>query len=176
MEETLKLLSTPGFWIGSVVVGILVNFASQWMYGRLAALPGRWAAWAAKRSETRARRAKRDVETLLLSRELIPIYVGITLSGLVLGVAAVSTFVLLLQVGTLQAKDLGTIAGVPIAPIVPRLLMVIGAVIFFTAFMGSFDTAAFRLGVLGRVYRTIDSEARARLADPKKVVDPRPPE
>jgi hypothetical protein len=43
MDEVVKMFASPVFWVGTVVVGLAINFGTQWAYGRLAAIGSGWA-------------------------------------------------------------------------------------------------------------------------------------
>lgn len=73
MDEVWKQVSTPAFWVGTVIVGLLINFASQWMYGRLAVLPERWRDWFEARSARRRKYMAQEVGVLLKHPELVPV-------------------------------------------------------------------------------------------------------
>lgn len=104
MEEIGKMLVSPAFWVCTVFVSLLVNFASQWLYPRLGALPGRLGEWRRVRSAKRQRDFSLMVRMLRQHRDLLPLYIAKesraraeTLEFLVLAVLSyVSMFGLLL--------------------------------------------------------------------------------
>lgn len=76
MDDVGKMLVSPVFWVGTVVVGLFVNFASQWLYGRLAKLPGRLGEWRRARSARASQKFDRQVSELVAVPSLVPFYVA----------------------------------------------------------------------------------------------------
>lgn len=62
MDELVKMFNSPAFWVGSVAVGLVSNFGTQWAYGRLAALGSRWA-----RARVERRKAEFDQDIALIA-------------------------------------------------------------------------------------------------------------
>ena len=51
MDEVGRMVVSPVFWIGTVVVGLLVNLLSSFLYVKLGAVPGKLGRWRRSRSE-----------------------------------------------------------------------------------------------------------------------------
>ncbi|MFC5605200.1 hypothetical protein [Variovorax soli] len=176
MEETLKLLSTPGFWFGSVIVGILVNFASQWMYGRLAAVPRFLATWAGNR--TKARREQHDFDKALLLRspELIPIYTGYMLVMFLMAITCALIFMLFtLAPSAARLTSAAIDEGISIKWLIVSAMWLSMAGIIASS-IAAMDRVLARLNVLNSVYRTIAMRTEAKLLEAEEqALGPQPP-
>jgi hypothetical protein len=73
MDELGKMLNSPVFWIGTVMVGVLINLGTQWAYGRLARLSSRFAQVL---TEKRRIEFERDVAFVLTSPEALALHIA----------------------------------------------------------------------------------------------------
>lgn len=71
MDEVGKMVASPVFWVGTVVVGLLVNFVSSFLYPRLGALPGKVGQWRRTRSAKRQRQFELIVRAMVANPRLV---------------------------------------------------------------------------------------------------------
>lgn len=76
MDEVINLAGTPVFWVCTVLVSLLVNFASQWLYPRIGALPGRLGAWRRRRSTEQQQKFELMVQMLQQHKHMLPIFIA----------------------------------------------------------------------------------------------------
>lgn len=70
MDELTKNLSSPYWWIGVVVVGILINLASAYLKPALDRWLSRMSVWWRNQSAKRKARYEKEIEALMGSAEL----------------------------------------------------------------------------------------------------------
>ncbi|SCX72676.1 hypothetical protein [Variovorax sp. EL159] len=92
MDALLSNLTSVGWWGSVVVVGILVNFLSQFLYPRLAALPIRGLSLIRRRTAKRRARFEEQVAALTANPQRLPIVIAAEhrfyfLASLVMGCA-----------------------------------------------------------------------------------------
>ncbi|MET3379541.1 hypothetical protein NWF24_28125 [Variovorax paradoxus] len=76
MNELLSNLTNVGWWGSVVVVGILVNFLSQFLYPRLAVLPVKGLGLIRSRSAKRRARFEERVAALKANPQRLPIVIA----------------------------------------------------------------------------------------------------
>ncbi|HEX7866213.1 MAG TPA: hypothetical protein VF555_14765 [Variovorax sp.] len=76
MNELLGNLTNVGWWGSVVVVGILVNFLSQFLYPRLAALPVKGLSLIRRRTAKRRARFEEQVAALKARPQRLPIIIA----------------------------------------------------------------------------------------------------
>lgn len=71
MDEVGKMILSPAFWVGTIVVGVLVNLLSSFLYPRLGALPGKMGHWRRARSAKRQRTFELTVRAMHVNPRLV---------------------------------------------------------------------------------------------------------
>lgn len=77
MDELVKNLNNVGWWLSAVVVGVLINFLSQYLYPKLAAIPTK--SFDKMRSVVEEHEAETDRQIKILQGHpaLLPLYIAV---------------------------------------------------------------------------------------------------
>ena len=163
MEEVWKQVTTPTFWLCTVVVGVLINFVSQWLYGPLTGLPRRWFAWSRKRSESRRAQIARDVEMLVRAPHLVSFYVARGTNALLLTAFSGLVFLVLWQspLFTQITGSLLSSASLPLWQQIGFPLLFLCLVFLAAIAVTAFNMTGVRLEVLNEAYAILASRVEA---------------
>lgn len=86
MEQWMEYLTSPAFWIGTVVVGVIINFVTKFIERAYVKGAGAVGRWKTQRSSAAAERWKRRVEAMSVSREALRLGVEHEMRLLMVGV------------------------------------------------------------------------------------------
>lgn len=162
VDELGKMLGSPVFWAGTVVAGLLVNFASQWLYSRMAAVPGKLGDWRRQRSQQRLAAFEKDQALLSENPELIPLYIAAQMHlNFIAIMLAVLSCLVFVGAATLRPTKLFT----PDVVETIQVIFVFGAAVLIIFATRVFDRATERASVCRAVFR------RAAAAAQKPVVE-----
>lgn len=76
MDEFLTNIASVGWWASVVVVGLLVNFLSQFLYPRLAAMPAKGLGFVRIRAQKKKERMAAQVDRLRQFPQRLPIAIA----------------------------------------------------------------------------------------------------